>query len=293
MSQNVVQKIAIDRINILNPRVRNQKIFADMVENITRVGLKRPITVTPCTSVIEGKDYDLVCGQGRMEAFAACGQTHIPAIVIDATEENALIMSLVENLARRNYRSIDLFNGIKLLSEKGYDAKTIASKTGLSPEYTSALLLLLENGEERLLAAVEAGHIPVSVAKIIATSPDDEQLALQEAYEKHQLKGNRLFMAKKLIEARKQLGKSLRGSGNNRNNGNVTTSAQDIVKNYQKEIHRMQMLKRKYDDVTNSLLTIRGAMKQLLKEENFTTLLRAETLSTLPKPVALMLEIKE
>lgn len=292
MKQPSIQQIAVERINILNPRIRNQKLFADMVENITKVGLKRPITVTPCKSATPGKDYDLVCGQGRMEAFIACGQTHIPAIVIDATEEDSLIMSLVENLARRNYRSIDLFHGIRVLHEKGYDAKTIATKTGLSSEYTYALLLLLEKGEERLLAAVEAGNMPVSVATTIASSPEDEQLVLQEAYEKHGLRGNRLLVAMKLLENRKQWGKSLNSGGRHRK-GSTNTSAQDIVKNYKKEVHRLQMLKRKYDTVTDSLLTIRGALQTLLKEENFITLLRAERLSTLPKPLAQMLEIKE
>lgn len=292
MKQPSIQQIAVERINILNPRIRNQKLFADMVENITKVGLKRPITVTPCKSATPGKDYDLVCGQGRMEAFIACGQTHIPAIVIDATEEDSLIMSLVENLARRNYRSIDLFHGIRVLHEKGYDTKTIATKTGLSSEYTYALLLLLEKGEERLLAAVEAGNMPVSVATTIASSPEDEQLVLQEAYEKHGLRGNRLLVAMKLLENRKQWGKSLNSGGRHRK-GSANTSAQDIVKNYKKEVHRLQMLKRKYDTVTDSLLTIRGALQTLLKEENFITLLRAEKLSTLPKPLAQMLEIKE
>lgn len=39
-------------------------------------------------------------GQGRLEAYIANNQTEIPAIVIDADEEETLIMSLVENIAR-------------------------------------------------------------------------------------------------------------------------------------------------------------------------------------------------
>lgn len=69
-----VTMIEIDRINILNPRVRNKKAFNQIVDNIAQVGLKRPITVTPCLSGTTGKEYDLVCGQGRLEAFLSCGQ---------------------------------------------------------------------------------------------------------------------------------------------------------------------------------------------------------------------------
>lgn len=135
-----VKMILIEEINILNPRVRNQKIFEEITDNIADVGLKRPITVTNCHSGKPGKKYDLVCGQGRLEAFLACGQTEIPAIVIDANEEQALIMSLVENCARRKHTAMDLMQGIGILQKQGYSAKEISTKTGLNLEYTNSIL---------------------------------------------------------------------------------------------------------------------------------------------------------
>ena len=209
-ASQTVQMIPIDRINILNPRVRNQKLFAEFRGNISKVGLKRPITVTPCHSGAEGKDYDLVCGQGRIEAFMACGQTHIPALVVDASEQDALVMSLVENMARRKHRAMELYHGIELLVQQGYDSQAISKKTGLSHEYTSAVINLLKRGEERLLAAVEAGHMPISLAIRISENPEDEQRALQEAYESKQLRGNRLLHARRLIEIRRRSGKQNR-----------------------------------------------------------------------------------
>ena len=44
-SQKQVTLIPCDRIRILNPRVRNRRTFEAMVENIARIGLKRPIAV--------------------------------------------------------------------------------------------------------------------------------------------------------------------------------------------------------------------------------------------------------
>ncbi len=49
MEQNSVQLIPISEINILNPRVRNELIAAEIRHNIQSIGLKRPITVTPQT----------------------------------------------------------------------------------------------------------------------------------------------------------------------------------------------------------------------------------------------------
>lgn len=284
-----IKMIPIEQINILNPRVRNQKIFLDIATNMTKVGLKRPITVTPCRSGAEGKDYDLICGQGRIEAFMACGQKQIPAIVIDASEEQALIMSLVENLARRQHRAFDLLQGIEILIKQGYDANAISKKTGLSPEYTSGLVNLMQRGEERLLAAVEAGLMPITLAISVAESPEDEQRALHAAYESKQLRGNRFLRAKRLIELRKRRGKTLKDnnrSGPKNSKDTRVTSAQDVIKVFQREVDRKRLLTRKADLVANRLVFTTEALRQLLQDENFKNLLKAENLGTLPKPLS-------
>jgi len=69
LNSQKIHEIEISRINIFNPRVRSKKVFAEIVENIKQVGLKRPITISPSKSKSSNKDYDLVCGQGRIEAF--------------------------------------------------------------------------------------------------------------------------------------------------------------------------------------------------------------------------------
>src|SRR5581483_6406860 len=65
-----VQLIPIEHITVVNPRVRNQRVFKGIIENIAEIGLKKPITVTRRSSP-DGPRYDLVCGQGRLEAFQA------------------------------------------------------------------------------------------------------------------------------------------------------------------------------------------------------------------------------
>ncbi len=63
-----VKMIPIERITVINPRVRNKKIFKEITSNIAELGLKRPITVTRREDT-DGPRYDLVCGQGRLEAY--------------------------------------------------------------------------------------------------------------------------------------------------------------------------------------------------------------------------------
>jgi len=289
-----IQMIPIERINILNPRVRNKKIFSDITDNIAEVGLKRPITVTRCQSGADGKDYDLVCGQGRLEAFIECGQVEIPAIIIDVNEEQALIMSLVENLARRQHRAMDLLQCLEIMKKKGHDPKTISAKTGLSVEYVSAILGLLAKGEERLIAAVESGKIPLSVAVSISQSTGDDQRILQDAYEKKFLRGKKLLAAQKLLEIRRRQGKSLRSNRPSRatSGKGEKVSAEDLLRVYQKEVDRKRSLTRKAEQVNNSLLFVIAALRQLLQEDHFNVLLRAEGLSTMPKQLVTLIDEK-
>jgi ParB family chromosome partitioning protein len=110
-----IRKVPVDTITILNPRVRNKRTFQELVTSIAHLGLKKPITV----SQRPGKQrYDLVCGQGRLEAFIALGETEIPAIIIEATEEDCFVMSLVENLARRLHTPLELVKAIGVLRDR-------------------------------------------------------------------------------------------------------------------------------------------------------------------------------
>jgi ParB family chromosome partitioning protein len=155
-----VQMIPIEQINILNPRGRNKLTFQDIVANISNVGLKKPITVARRAQPLDGKIYDLVCGQGRLEAYIALGQSEIPGLIEAATREDCFLMSLIENLARRAQNPVELLREINNLKSRGYSPTEIAKKIDHAKSYVPGVIHLLEHGEERLLSAVERGRIP-------------------------------------------------------------------------------------------------------------------------------------
>ena len=97
------------------------------------------------------------------------GQPEIPAQVIRGTKEDLLLMSLAENIARRQHSTIELVREIRVLKDRGYSHAEIAAKIDLAVTYVRGILTLLAKGEERLLQAVQKGHIPVSIAITIAT----------------------------------------------------------------------------------------------------------------------------
>lgn len=278
-----VELIPIDLITVVNPRVRNKRIFREIVANIEALGLKKPITVTRRTHP-DGPRYDLVCGQGRLEAYRALGQREIPALVVDADTEDCLVMSLVENCARRQHRAIDLLHDIEGLKRRGYRESEIARKTGLSLEYVRGVIRLLEKGEHRLLRAVESHQIPVSVAVEIAEADDaGVQNALQQAYEKNLLRGRKLLIAKRVVEQRRRRGKGLRTNPSKRDGA---VSSNTLLRAFREDTEKKRLLIRKAEATHDRLVFVTEALRKLLADENFVTLLRAEGLGTLPSNLA-------
>jgi len=281
-NENNANMIPIEKIKILNPRDRNKKQFQTIVVSIDKVGLKRPITVSVDHNRKGDIFYNLVCGQGRLEAYIALGEEKIPAIIKNIPKEDCFLMSLVENLARRKQLSIEYAKQLEVLSKRGYSCGTIAKKTDISPERVRGILHLLQNGEERLISAVEKGEVPISIAVQISTAKDENaQKALLEAYESNKLRGRKLLKVRNLIEKRRTQGKSLFGGNKKGNIGNY--SANTLVRTYKRETEHHKLLTQKARICDTRLVFIVNALKQLLKDENYTNLLRAEKLDNLPK----------
>jgi ParB family chromosome partitioning protein len=159
-----IRMIPIDKIIVINSRSRGKKKFRQIIANIAQIGLKRPITVAEYRNGDDEVRYRLGCGQGRLEAYKSLGQTEIPAIVTEATKEDLILISLVENFARRQHPTIEQTRSIADLRDNGDSPADIAGKTGMTVCSVNGILKLLAKGEERLLRAVEKGQMPLSVA---------------------------------------------------------------------------------------------------------------------------------
>lgn len=277
-----IASVPVDEITVLNPRSRSKRVFNELVESIAHLGLKKPITV----SRRKGRPgYDLVCGQGRLEAFKLLGQHEIPAIVVEASEEDCHLMSLIENLARRNPSSLELMREIGVLKGRGYSINDIAAKTDLGTEYVYAICFLLEHGEDRLITGVERGVIPPSIAlEIVRAKDSDVQTALAEAYETKTIPGNQILAIRRIIDERNQRGKRMQGRGGVPNTKKVTASI--LIRAYRKETDRQKLLVKKAELTQSRLIFVVNALRRLLTDENFVTLLRAEAMHTMPRPLA-------
>jgi len=278
-----VEWVSIDRVVVVNPRDRNPRTFKKIVDNIAKIGLKRPITVTKRDEA-DGQWFDLVCGQGRLEAYQTLGEKMVPALVVKAGPEDCLIASLVENCARRQHNAIDLLQDIGDMKKRGCSILDIAEKTGLSTDYVNGVTRLLAQGEHRLLRSVQSRTIPLSVAVDISNSDDEgTQRALHEAYDKGLIKGKKLLAAKRLVETRKRHGKKT----DNRNRvKSVRMTTAQLVKTYEDDVARKRELIARSRQVQDRLLLITEALRRLSQDEQFLALIEDEDLTTLPESIA-------
>lgn len=282
-----VTLVPIDRIEVLNSRDRNMKVFEEIVENIRVIGLKKPITVTERKGADGAPAFVLVCGEGRLHAFRLLGEAHIPALIVNVSDEDAF-MSLAENIARRGHRPLEILADIELLLAREFSVDDVVQKTGLSQKYVLDIIFLLNKGEDRLIAAVQNGDIPLTTALEIARAKDgDQDLGdmLQEAYETGQLRGHQVTEAKRLLEKRKSQASKSAGA-----RSKLPASTHSLVKVYQKEVARQHKMVLKAEHAHQKLLLVVQGLKTLFADSNFVNLLRAEGLDTLPKYLAERLE---
>ncbi len=83
---------------------------------------------------------------------------------------------------------------------------------------------------------------------------------------------------------RQSLGRSVAHQTPRKTSSEVTTNS--LVRSYQREVDRQKLMVKKAEFAQQRLLFVVGALRQLFADENFTTLLRAEGLETLPTYLA-------
>lgn len=280
MNKQSIELVPITQIRIANPRPRSRAKWLQIVASIREVGLKKAITVVRLPQPDEnGKRFDLVCGQGRIEAFLALGESEIPAIVTDASREDQFLMSLVENIARRAPSNRDILREVRSLRERGYTNLDIAKKLGMDRKYIAGIAHLVEHDEVSLVEAVEAGRLPLWIAIEIASGNDREvSRALSEAYESGTLRGSKLAAVRRLMAQR--IAKRQKDGKAQETQRKVTGAM--LVKVYKQRVREQKELIAKAERTKERLALVTSAVRQLIADENFITLLRAESISDMP-----------
>jgi ParB family chromosome partitioning protein len=151
-------------------RVRNRRIFQELVTSIANLGLKKPITVSqrPRKATLRPDLRPRSAG-----GLHGSGPDRDPAIVIEASEEDCFVMSLVENLARRQHTRWNS-SEIGALRERGYSYRGDRRARPTSARIRLGDLLPARERRGALINAVERGVIPHTIAMEIAKAKEGE-----------------------------------------------------------------------------------------------------------------------
>ena len=141
----VIRNIPIEKIitNQMQPR-RDMGDLSELADSIKENGIIEPIIVRPK----EG-NFEIIAGERRFRAAKDAGMHEIPCIEHDIPDNEALEMSIIENIQRKDLNVFEQAQSISSLAEiYGYTHEEIAKKIGKSRVTVSELVRVTDLPEE-------------------------------------------------------------------------------------------------------------------------------------------------
>lgn len=147
----------------------DQDKMEELAESIRQHGVIQPLTVRRLTSGY----YQIIAGERRWRAAKMAGLNEIPAIIIEADDQTAMELAMIENLQREDLNPMEEAEGYRMLTETyGMTQEQAASSVGKSRSAVANAMRLLDLATpiQELVAdgKLSAGHaraiLPLSPA---------------------------------------------------------------------------------------------------------------------------------
>jgi ParB family chromosome partitioning protein len=276
--------IPLEKIKVLNSRNRDPSAFKHNVRSIDEVGLLMPIIVNERYCKRTGY-YDLVCGEGRFLAYKELGHQEILAEVISCDRKQALLRSLVENIARVPPRTMWFAREVKRMNDSGCSHEQISKITGYCVAYIWEYIRLVEQGEERLIKGVEAGVFPISFAIQVALSDSSSiQNLLMDAFDNRIVNSTNLITVRNIITSRLSRGTSSPKSGTSKTPYTPPEYTINQLKTDIKKVTRDKEAFVKEASVKeNRLFALLQGLNTIWQDSELVNLINAEGIGPMPK----------
>ncbi len=171
-----VHEIPLEEIE-RNPYQTRSKIdegsLGELAASIAGSGVVQPIVVRH----ISGGKYQLIAGERRWLASKKAGKATIPAIVRQVSNEQAMEMTIIENLQREDLNPMEQARAFERLGrEFGLTQEQMAAKTGKERSSIANYVRLLKMPAE-VQMLVESGQLSFGHAKVLMTLLDADVVA--------------------------------------------------------------------------------------------------------------------
>jgi len=165
--------VPIDQIhpNPRQPRKRfDHEATAGLADSIRAQGIIQPVVLRPRAA----GGYELIAGERRWRAARETNLETLPALIRDAADRDALLLGLVENVAREELSPIEEARAYAILTDEfELSLGEIAERVGASKPAVSNRLRLLELPDD-VLALVERGELTEGHARAVLAVPDHD-----------------------------------------------------------------------------------------------------------------------
>ena len=183
----LVRMIPLDKIDP-NPRQARCELgnIQELMESIKAKGVLEPILLRP-----RGDRYEIIAGERRFVASKNIGLAELPSIIMDVTDSEAMEISLIENLQRKDLDLFEEADGLKALIEiYNYSHADISEKIGKARS-TITEIINLSRIPVSLRQACHAAGLDKNRSLLIEISKmktEDEMKALIDGIKDHNLK---------------------------------------------------------------------------------------------------------
>ncbi len=162
-----VMQVPIEEITP-NPRQPRAEIDPDqlkeLADSIGEHGVLQPLLVTISPS---GTGYQLIIGERRLQAAEQAGLETVPVIVRQVSEQQQLVLALIENLQRTDLNPLEAAEGYnQLIEEFSLSHESVASQVGKSRTTITNTLRLLKLAKP-IQQALREGKISEGHARAI------------------------------------------------------------------------------------------------------------------------------
>jgi ParB family chromosome partitioning protein len=170
-----VQHLRTDAIvpNRYQPRQTfSPQELGELTASLKQSGLLQPILVRRKGDGM----YELISGERRWRAAKQAGLETIQAIIRNCTDEESIVLALIENLQRQDLNPIDAARAYhRMMNEFGLTQDIIAQRVGCERSSVANTVRLL-NLPVDVQHLIESGKLTTGHAKVILglTSPSDQ-----------------------------------------------------------------------------------------------------------------------
>lgn len=184
-TDNIPNGITVLRLLDIEPnKAQARKTFdpeamEELASSIAQHGLISPVIVRKKTNGF----YEIIAGERRWRASKMAGLSEIPAIIRDTDDQTSCLLSLIENLQRRDLNPVEEARGYRDLMESFDLTQEEAAKRVGKSRVAVANLLRILNLPEYILSLVIDGSLTYGHARALLplTARDDKSVLTDTA----------------------------------------------------------------------------------------------------------------